>query len=236
MSTPTVLLVAKAPVPGLAKTRLAAEVGDAAACELAAAALLDCLEAAGAAADALEHRAVVALTGDLSSAARGEQLRSALADAVVIPQRGTSFGRRLAHAHADAARQRPGHGTLQVGMDTPQARAGDLLAAADALAAAGAVVGGAPDGGWWLLGLREPPHAAVLTGVPMSSPQTRAATVAALHSRGVDVASTIDLRDVDVAADAEAVAAAAPDTRFAAAWRAQQASTAARAAARTAAR
>ena len=37
----TVLVVAKAPVPGLAKTRLAAAVGDEAAADIAAAALLD---------------------------------------------------------------------------------------------------------------------------------------------------------------------------------------------------
>ena len=37
----TVLVVAKAPVPGLAKTRLAVSVGDRAAADIAAAALLD---------------------------------------------------------------------------------------------------------------------------------------------------------------------------------------------------
>src|SRR6478672_3319507 len=44
-----VLVVAKAPVPGQAKTRLAAGVGDQAAAEIAAAALLDTLDAVAAA-------------------------------------------------------------------------------------------------------------------------------------------------------------------------------------------
>ena len=41
MTSPTLLVVAKAPVPGLAKTRIAQTIGDDAAAELAAAALLD---------------------------------------------------------------------------------------------------------------------------------------------------------------------------------------------------
>ena len=45
----TVLVVAKAPVPGQAKTRLAAAVGDQAAADIAAAALLDTLDAVAAA-------------------------------------------------------------------------------------------------------------------------------------------------------------------------------------------
>ena len=44
-----VLVVAKAPVPGQAKTRLAASVGDRAAADIAAAALLDTLDAVAAA-------------------------------------------------------------------------------------------------------------------------------------------------------------------------------------------
>jgi len=61
MSRPSVLVVAKAPVPGLAKTRIARTVGDARAAELAAAALLDTLDAA----TASGMRVVVAMTGDL---------------------------------------------------------------------------------------------------------------------------------------------------------------------------
>ena len=43
------LVVAKAPVPGQAKTRLAASVGEQAAADIAAAALLDTLDAVAAA-------------------------------------------------------------------------------------------------------------------------------------------------------------------------------------------
>ncbi|MGI9163544.1 MAG: glycosyltransferase, partial [Mycobacterium sp.] len=56
----TALVVAKAPVPGLAKTRLAAAVGDEAAADIAAAALLDTLDAVAGTPFAAR---VVALTG-----------------------------------------------------------------------------------------------------------------------------------------------------------------------------
>ena len=63
----TVLVVAKAPVPGMAKTRLAEAVGPDTAADIAAAALLDTLDAVAAA--PVTGR-VVAMTGDLDAASR----------------------------------------------------------------------------------------------------------------------------------------------------------------------
>lgn len=60
----SVLVVAKAPEPGRVKTRLAAAIGDKVAADIAAAALLDTLDAVAAA--PVTARAV-ALTGDLDS-------------------------------------------------------------------------------------------------------------------------------------------------------------------------
>ena len=92
MSDPTILVVAKAPVPGLAKTRVAATVGDAAAAELAAAALLDTLETVA----ALGWPVVVAMTGDLGEAVRVDEITRALSGVRVVPQRGDGLGERLA--------------------------------------------------------------------------------------------------------------------------------------------
>ncbi len=64
----TLLVVAKAPEPGRAKTRLAATVGEQVAAQIAAAALLDTLDAV---AGAPVSSRVVALTGDLDGAAEG---------------------------------------------------------------------------------------------------------------------------------------------------------------------
>ncbi|MEQ6899523.1 DUF2064 domain-containing protein [Nocardioides sp. YIM 152588] len=214
--TPRVLVVAKAPVPGRVKTRLAADLGGGAAAEedaaeLAALALLDTL---GACAEAVgPDRCHLALAGDLAGARRADELRRALDGWRVGPQVGATFADRLAAAHAAT----PGP-LLQVGMDTPQATAGDLAAAADGLADADAVLGQATDGGWWLLGLHDPSAAAVLAGVPMSTSRTGALTRAALVGRGLRVATTRTLRDVDRVADADAVAEEAPGTLFGRAW------------------
>ena len=218
--SPTVLLVAKAPVPGLAKTRLAAAVGAEAAADVAAAALLDCLDAVRAAAGTLGHAAVVALAGRLDEAARGGAIRAALRECVVLPQRGTGLGQRLAAAHADTAAVRPGAGTLQVGMDTPQAGPDRLLDAVACMEGADGVIGRAEDGGWWVLGLQRPASAAALREVPMSCPDTADRTVAALAARDVSLREGPLLRDLDTAADAVAVADAAPGSRTAAAVRA----------------
>lgn len=212
----TLLVVAKAPVAGLAKTRLAAGVGDDVAADLAAAALLDTL-AAGADAP----RRVVAVTGDLDAAARCEEVRAALAAWVVVRQRGEGLDERLVAAHADAG---PGP-VVQVGMDTPQVTAALLARVADDLADHDAVLGRADDGGWWVLALRDPAAAAALRGVPMSTPTTYDATLAALRAAGLDVGDAPELTDVDTAVDADCVAEHAPDTRFAQAWISRKAPT-----------
>jgi hypothetical protein len=218
--TPTVLLVAKAPVPGFAKTRLAAAVGAEGAADVAAAALLDCLDAVRGAAETLGHTAVVALTGRLDQAARGGAIRAALRECIVLRQRGGCLGERLAAAHADTAAVRPGAGTLQVGMDTPQAGPDRLLDAVACLEDADGVIGRAEDGGWWVLGLRRPADAAALCGVPMSRPDTAECTVAALAAREVSLQETPPLRDLDTLADALVVAGAVPGSRTADAVRA----------------
>ena len=100
-------------------------------------------------------------------------------------------------------------------------RAAGLTAVADGLAHHEAVLGHAPDGGWWVLGLRRPADAEALRGVPMSTPTTGRDTQAALLAGGLSVGEAAPLRDVDTVADAHAVAAAAPHGHFAAAWAAR---------------
>lgn len=217
MSTPPtrILVVAKAPVAGAAKTRLAATIGNEHAADMAAAALLDTLHTVAAAARATP---VLALTGDLLSAARGAEISAAISDWHVVPQRGDDFAERLASAHADAGTLGP-EPVLQIGMDTPQLSVADMDDMASALSEAGAVLGPAEDGGWWLLGLRDPAHAQLLRDVPMSVADTGTATLQALESAGLQVLVGATLRDVDELADAEAVAVVCPEgSLFATAW------------------
>lgn len=207
----TLLVVAKAPVPGLAKTRLAAELGDTTAADIAAAALLDTLDAVAATPVAAR---VVAITGDLARARHADAIRARLAGMTVIAQRGDGFAERLANAHSDAAAA--GHPVLQIGMDTPQAGADLLTRCARVLLGAPAVLGPACDGGWWVLGVADPAMAQCLRGVVMSSPDTGALTAEALRSSGAAVTLLESMPDVDTVADIAVVRAACrPDSRFA---------------------
>ncbi len=109
---------------------------------------------------------------------------------------------------------------VQIGMDTPQVRPDMLRDLAEAARRhRGPVLGPALDGGWWVLVTTHPSQAAVLTGVPLSRPDTWRLTAAALAADGYPAARAAALRDVDLPEDAEAVADEAPGTRFAAAWR-----------------
>ncbi|WP_034269623.1 TIGR04282 family arsenosugar biosynthesis glycosyltransferase [Haloechinothrix halophila] len=259
--------MAKAPIPGFAKTRLCPPATPTQAALLAAACLLDTLDAARATGApvvvALAGNAdrIMATDGVLSDGgmasdrvpiADGDMpadgdlaadVRQALRRVDVIPQHGIGLGERLANAHADAARLHPGAPVLQIGMDTPQvtthglaaalalleARAPDVVSPthdvvfpaqgavchADGDSRVDAVLGAATDGGWWALGLRDPAHAAALTGVPMSTSETGDRTRDALHARGLRIADLPVLSDVDTMADAVRVAPDAPKSRFA---------------------
>ncbi|MFI5720589.1 DUF2064 domain-containing protein [Nocardia sp. NPDC051750] len=198
----TILVVAKAPVAGFAKTRLSPPLTPAQAARLAAAALLDTLDAVR---DCPVVSRVVAFTGDLAGAECGGEIGDMLADFEVVPQRGSEFGVRLANAHADAARA--GLPVLQIGMDTPQVSSRLLTDAARTLAdGAGALLGPATDGGWWALGLTDPRAARLLAEVPMSTDRTGENTRSALQDSGFRVGFLPALTDVDHYADALHVA------------------------------
>ena len=202
-----VLVVAKAPVPGQAKTRLAASVGDRAAADIAAAALLDTLDAVAAA--NVQSR-VVALDGDLDGASAGDEIRSSLADFTVVPQRGANFADRLANAHIDAAEAAGGLPVLQIGMDTPQVTDELIGDCARDLLAADAVLGLARDGGWWVLGVTEATMADCLRAIPMSRSDTGAVTLAALGHTGANVSLVPTLADVDTVDDIDLVRRVCP--------------------------
>jgi hypothetical protein len=195
--------MAKAPVPGEAKTRLAPAFTPIGAADLAAAALLDTLDAVRSSDVAAR---VVALSGDLTAACRSEEILGALDEFVVIPQQGATFADRLVRAHHDSGGL--GFPVLQIGMDTPQVTGSVLSAAVDELLVAGveAVLGMATDGGWWALGVADPATASVLADIPMSRADTGALTREALERLGLVVAGLPVLTDVDTPEDAREVA------------------------------
>lgn len=202
------IVLAKAPVPGKVKTRLSPSRTPEEAAELAAAALLDTLDAAAAVPDC---RVVTALDGDLDHARGGPALRAAMAATTTIVQRGTTLGERIDAAHADVAELVPGAATLLIGMDTPQVDPALLEKAFSAPV----TLGPSADGGWWALGLHDPRHAALIRDVPTSRDDTGARTAEALCAAGLHVTPLPELRDVDTMADADIVARICPGSRFA---------------------
>ena len=196
------IVMAKSPRAGLVKTRLCPPCAPAEAARVAEAALADTL-AAGRAVPGAE--VVLVLDGPV-----GPWLPPGV---TVIPQRGGPLGTRLAAAFEDA-----GTPALLVGMDTPQLTPELLRRAIACLDAPGvdAVLGPAEDGGYWAIGLRRD-DAEVFRGVAMSTRHTAAAQRRALRERRLRWVELVNLRDVDTFADAVAVAATAPASRFAAA-------------------
>ncbi|MFD4867606.1 DUF2064 domain-containing protein [Streptomyces sp. NPDC058412] len=193
----TLLVIAKAPVAGLVKTRLTTAFTPQQAADLALASLQDTLAAVLA---TPAGRRVLVLDGR-----PGPWIPDGIE---VVPQGTGGLDARLAAAFALA-----GGPALLIGMDTPQVTPG-LLALGLDFTEADAWFGPADDGGFWALGLADP-DPALLLGVPMSVAHTGAVQRRRLSDAGLAVRDLPELCDVDTPADAQRVAAAAPRTRFA---------------------
>ncbi|MGO4342563.1 TIGR04282 family arsenosugar biosynthesis glycosyltransferase [Pedococcus sp. 2YAF34] len=216
MTTATVLVMAKAPVPGAVKTRLGATIGPEAAARLAHAALLDTLAVCESVFP--PGRRVIALAGAPARSVEPAQLDRALSGWDVVAQEGATFAERLETAHRDAHVTHGGP-VVQIGMDTPHLTARHLEQVVAATRSGRPVLGRAQDGGWWVLATTAPGDVTQLRRVPMSRHDTWARTRDCVERTAGTVLPTEELNDVDTAADAEVAAAAAPDTRFARGWR-----------------
>lgn len=200
LSQPALLVIAKAPVPGRAKTRLSPPLSPEQAAALAEAALRDTL-AAVLATPAM--RRVLVLEG-----ASGRWLPAGIE---VLPQRPVGFAERLAGAFEDV-----GEPALLIGMDTPQVTSTMLSSALELLATPGndAALGRCEDGGYWAIGLRRPDRR-VFADVPMSTAHTGECQQQRLEQLGLRTAALPRLADVDRYDDALAIAREAPTSRFA---------------------
>jgi rSAM/selenodomain-associated transferase 1 len=200
MQTAALLVIAKQPIAGRAKTRLTPPCTPLQAARLADAALRDTLDAV---AEVAVGRRVLVFDGD------PEPWRPDGFE--VIAQRGSGLGERLQAAFDDIRQP-----ALLIGMDTPQVTPTQLGDALDALADAriDSILGPTADGGYWCVGFRNP-VAGAFSGVPMSATDTYIRQREKLRELGIRVGVQPLLRDVDTIDDAWAVAARAPDTRFA---------------------
>ena len=113
-----------------------------------------------------------------------------------LPQGKGDLGRRMQRLFAALP---PGPAII-VGSDIPAISAAHIAEAFRRLGGADAVLGPAPDGGYWLIGLKRSPRVLrPFAGVRWSSAYALADTVANLDGKRVAFAAT--LSDVDTAAD-----------------------------------
>jgi uncharacterized protein len=193
-----VVIVAKECLPGRVKTRLARSIGPEAAARVAEASLQDTMDAVR---RLPATRRILLFDGTV--------LPSGTEGFTVMPQTAGGLDERLG-AMFDAM-QEP---TLLVGMDTPQLTTADVAPVFRPGWDVDAWFGPAADGGFWALWLRSP-DGSLLRGVPMSQPDTGAVLFDRLLRSGAVTERLDVLRDVDELGDALAVAALAPESRFA---------------------
>ncbi len=198
-------VMAKAPRPGLAKTRLCPPLRPAEAAELSAAFLRDITENIALAASSAPIHGCIAcapagdegwFTGHL---AEGTGL--VLADgSPPMPQDVQGFGRCL--LHAAQALFAAGFGAVcLVNSDSPTLPTASLIRAAHALLLPGEriVLGPADDGGYYLLGMKQP-HAHLFADIAWSTSGVAAATCSRAAALGLDVVTLPSWYDVDDAA------------------------------------
>jgi hypothetical protein len=186
---PEIAVLAKAPLPGLAKTRLVPRLGAAGAARLQAALIDRAVRtalAAGLGPVTLwctpddRHPAFVALAGR-------EPVR-------LRPQEGTDLGARMAHAMGEHLARGP---VLLIGTDCPALTAEAVRSAAARLAdGADAVLLPAEDGGYVLIGLAAP-HPGLFRGVSWGSGRVMDETRERLRALGLRWSEPATFWDVD---------------------------------------
>jgi uncharacterized protein len=207
-----VLVFAKAPDPGMVKTRLSAAIGAGAAAVLAARLALRAV------ATACESRVgEVELWCAPDVAHPFFELCRRRHGVSLHPQVGDPLGARMAHALRAALLRAPA--AILIGADVPTMSATHLRAAASALVGGhDAVIGPAEDGGYWLLGLRHVDDT-IFADVPWGTGDVLACTRQRLDALGWRVAETATRWDVDRPEDFERLCSDAETASLAAALR-----------------
>jgi len=196
---PELAILAKAPVPGLAKTRLIPRLGPDGAARLQA--VLTERAVATACAAGLGP-VTLWCTPDCTHPAFPELTERY--GVALRPQTGADLGERMAAAIAHHAAQGP---VLLTGTDCPALTPDHLRAAATALASGyDAVVFPAEDGGYVLIGLAAP-QPALFEGIAWGSDRVMAETRARLRALGLSWSEPALLWDLDRPEDLERLAA-----------------------------
>lgn len=187
------IVFAKAPVPGQAKTRLAATLGAERAARLAARMLEATLDAA---ADAAVGPIELCCTPDATHPAF---VRAVRAHGVSLAQQGDGdLGVRMCRAFSRALKRHPR--ALLIGTDIPRLDAALLREAAHALHTHAAVFAPVTDGGYGLVGLSQP-LPALFEGIAWSTDSVMAQSRKCLLRLHIAAYELAPLDDVDVPDD-----------------------------------
>lgn len=195
-----VIVLAKAPLPGLAKTRLIPALGASGAAELARR-LLDHAVRQALASQAAEVQ--LCLTPDGPPHAVLEPILQAAGPSLLVGEQGAGdLGERMRRALRWGLERQ--HRVLLMGTDAPDLDAELIRLAANALNDHDAVFVPAFDGGYALIGLRQMPSQlmeaaldALLSDMPWSTPSVMHQTRQRLHSVGLQWFETQPVNDID---------------------------------------
>ena len=189
----TIAVMARAPIVGRCKTRLAKRLGAEGAAALYRAMLLDTLDALGRV-DA--RRVIMAAPEDDGVEVLGALAIGASSPWSVLPQVGRDLGERLTDAMAKIAGV---EGGVLLDSDSPTMPVASLARDLRRLAGAHALLGPCVDGGYWAIGA---PHAdpRIFQGIPWSTPEVCARTRERFRAVGwewseLDVAYDVDEAD-----------------------------------------
>lgn len=183
MASPKLSIFARLPVPGKVKTRLIPALGEEGAARLYARLLAQTVEVAKDSGLDFELR----VTGGEVTAFH--ELFGG--DTAVVDQGEGDLGAKMVRVEAPA---------LLIGSDCPGVTAPLLQAAAGALEDRRVVLGPANDGGYYLIGFREP--VPFLFGdMEWSTPRVLPETLARLAAHGIGPAILPELADIDTAED-----------------------------------
>lgn len=198
------IVLAKQPLRGHAKTRLARDIGADAAHSLAQAFVLDTL------ALALRLPGVRVLIAFTPTEARG-WFEERAAGAELIAQPEGEFGVRV-HSATREAFARGAARCVMIGTDTPHLEARVLEAAFEALRTADVCLGPSFDGGYYLIGLRaDQPR--LFTDIPWSTDAVHATTLERASEARLSVAELPLELDIDEGSDLEGLAAVLRERR-----------------------
>lgn len=195
-------LTVKYPEPGLVKTRLAKDIGDAAACGVYR---------------AMAERIITETTPDDGSYGRivfyapplyERFVREWIPGERIVPQRGEDIGAIMDNAFCDMF-EAGAEKALVVGGDIPGLNRHVVVRAFQLLEQADVVIGPATDGGYYLIGLKSREQG-IFRGIPWGTTEVFRETLSAAGKLGLKVGTVTAMDDVDTADDLARIKAVYP--------------------------